>query len=103
MNRTGFAFANLGWLAPVAAVWLIAAVASVAAYLRVGRDQRSPVGLGLRVLGITIVALALLEPAWARAIPRPGANSFAVLVDDSRSVRLGNSEAQLADLRASLS
>ncbi|HEY0706831.1 MAG TPA: hypothetical protein VGG33_08545 [Polyangia bacterium] len=103
MNQTGFAFANLGWLVPVAGVWAVTAAASVAGHLRASRNQRSAVGLGLRLAGITIVALALLEPSWARAVPRPGANSFAVLVDDSRSVRLGSQDPNQSNLRAMLS
>jgi hypothetical protein len=105
MNHTGFAFANLGWLLPVVAVWAAATAASVVAYLRVTPIERSHVGLGLRLFGLTIVAVALLEPSWARDVARPGANGFAVLVDDSRSVRIagqGDAHGNLAALRSTL-
>ena len=43
---------------------------------------------GLKALGILILALCLLEPLFSGTRARPGANTFAVLADNSQSMTL---------------
>ncbi|RYD33649.1 MAG: hypothetical protein EOP86_12905 [Verrucomicrobiaceae bacterium] len=43
---------------------------------------------GLKVLGLALLALCVLEPQWSRQRVRPGANLFAVAADNSRSLQV---------------
>lgn len=43
---------------------------------------------GLKLLGLTLLALCVLEPQWSSQRVRPGANLFAVLADNSRSLQV---------------
>jgi uncharacterized membrane protein len=83
-----FYLANAGWLWPVAALFAVAAAAAVWSYRRSGRDRRLVAALGLRLLGLSLLALSLLEPSWTTWHPRPGANLFVVLADNSQSMSL---------------
>ena len=93
MSGAGLSFGNLAWLAPVGGVWLAAVAASIVGHWR-NRSGRWALGLALRLAGISILALALLEPAWSTPRARPGANQFALLVDDSRSLQLPDHDGQ---------
>ena len=84
----GLSLGNAGWLWPVLALWAAAVALSLLAHRRLPPMLRSTPALALRLGGFTILALALLEPAWSRPRARPGANFFAVLADDSRSLQL---------------
>lgn len=56
----------------------------------------------LKVLGLTLLALCVLEPQWTSQRVRPGANLFAVLADNSRSLQVLDAGAQaprLEDLK----
>ena len=88
----GLTFGNASWLLPVLALWAAAAVLSVLAHRRLDPSLRSNAGLALRLGGFTVLALALLEPSWSRPRARPGANFFAVLADDSRSLQLAGGD-----------
>jgi uncharacterized membrane protein len=104
MTSAGFFFANLAWLVPVVALALLAGAAAIAAHRRAAATPGLRWGLGLRLCGITILALALLEPSWSTARARPGANNFLLLADDSRSLALpaGDGRSRADHLRAVL-
>jgi len=80
--------------------WLWPALAFVGvAALILGWSYRSSVGhparlrwtcLALKALGITALALCLLEPLWLGQRARPGANLFAVMVDNSQSLQVND-------------
>ncbi|MBN1419414.1 MAG: hypothetical protein JXP34_11600 [Planctomycetes bacterium] len=78
-----------GWLVPAAA----AAVAALAllswGYGRAsgGGSLRLAAGL-LKAIGLVALIACLLEPMITGTRPRPGANQFVVLIDDSRSLRI---------------
>jgi uncharacterized membrane protein len=44
--------------------------------------------LSLKMLGFGVLFLCLLEPLWSGQRARPGANSFAILADNSQSLRI---------------
>lgn len=64
------------------------------------------VGIGLKILGLTILLICLLEPLATMERPRPQANVFGVVVDNSQSMRTaleGISDNALADWQKHLS
>jgi uncharacterized membrane protein len=81
-------FPGLNWLWP-AAIILVLALALVAWSYGSG-----PVGglrwvvAALKLLGVAALTFCLLEPLWSGPRARPGANLFAVVVDNSQSLRV---------------
>lgn len=78
-----------GWWGVAAAAGAVAVVVVLVSYLA----ARGKPGLrlacgGLKLLGIAALLLILLEPLWAGSRPRRGANAFAVLADNSRSLQI---------------
>lgn len=49
---------------------------------------------GLKAVGVAALALCLIEPLVSGTRPRPGANTFVVLVDDSQSLQIRDSGAR---------
>jgi uncharacterized membrane protein len=87
-------FSGFGWL------WPILIVASIALILVVISYARNPASGGVRavclvlkLLGIAALAVCLLEPMWSRTRPKPGANYFVVLADNSQGMRIKNRSA----------
>ncbi|MGB8853690.1 MAG: glutamine amidotransferase, partial [Pirellulales bacterium] len=61
--------------------------------------------LALTCLGMLLLAAALVDPRWQRRRPRPGENTVAVLVDDSRSLSVhdaGEERSRFEKIRESL-
>jgi uncharacterized membrane protein len=93
-------FSSPGWLVP-AALLLAAAVAAL-----VWGHRRAPAGraaAALKVTGLVLLALCLVEPAWLSQRAKPGANLFVVLADNSRGMSLrdrGASQTRGEHLRA---
>ena len=48
--------------------------------------------LSLKLLAIAVLSIALTEPLWSGVRPTPGINLFAVLVDDSQSLKIKDPE-----------
>ena len=90
MSGTGLSFGNLPWWPLVLGLLATAIALTVFSFRRTPSLQRSPLALGLKVAGFGLLTLALLEPSWSRARPRPGANFFLLLADDSQSLRLSD-------------
>ncbi|HRZ56866.1 MAG TPA: glutamine amidotransferase [Candidatus Paceibacterota bacterium] len=77
-----------GWLWPallLAAVCLAALVSSYRSGPVAG--PRLPCAL-LKALGVTALALCLLEPLWSTRHARPGANLFVIAADNSQSLEV---------------
>lgn len=76
-----------GWIALAAAVLLLPL-----AWIAVGppgrRSRAVAVGLALRVLGVGLLVLALLDPQWSAERAKPGANLLAVVADNSASLQI---------------
>jgi len=77
------------WLVPV--LWALAGalVFVLWSYVRSSGPARVRVGCAvLKFLGLAALLLCLLEPMWTRERAKPGANVFAVIADNSRSMTL---------------
>ena len=86
-------FASLTFSRPDGLLPLSLALAAVAALL--AWSYRSMPGgrlrwacLGLKLVGLAALAACLLEPLWTGLRARPGANLFAVVADNSRSLQV---------------
>lgn len=80
-------FSNADWLWPAVAFGLVGLILLVVGY------RRSPLRGGARALafllkltGIVLLALCLLEPMWTGESPKKGANDLVVLADNSRGL-----------------
>ncbi|MCA9171413.1 MAG: hypothetical protein KDB23_27275, partial [Planctomycetales bacterium] len=76
------------WIVPVA---IVAALIIAAICWSYGRrtPRQTPwllLALLLKIAAVLMLALCLLEPLQSGVRPRPGANVFAILIDDSRSM-----------------
>ena len=82
-------FSARGWILPVLAllVFLAAALVWAGHYGAVERRIRLGCGL-LKLVGVLTLALCLLEPMRLGQRARPGANVFALMADDSQSLRV---------------
>jgi uncharacterized membrane protein len=81
-------FSGTNWLWP-AAIFLIAAM------ILVGWSYRTaPPGIAkwlcplLKLMGVAALAFCLLEPLWSGQRVQPGANLFAILADNSQSLKI---------------
>ena len=84
-----------GWLWPAVAMALVALVVLAWGY------RRAPASLpvrccasALKAIGIAALLLCLMEPLFSGTRPRPGANLFVLLVDDSQSLQIRDAGAQ---------
>ena len=83
---------TLVWGSPrwATAALLLAVVAAVALLWSYGRARAAgrvrATAAALKVLGLAALLLGLLEPLLAGSRPRPGANAFAVVADNSQSL-----------------
>jgi uncharacterized membrane protein len=78
------------WLWPAAAALALAALALAWSYRAVGGGRWRWLCAGLKALGVAALAFCLLEPLWSGQRARPGANLFAVVVDNSQSLRISD-------------
>lgn len=88
------------WLIPAAAIAIVAVAAAAWGYAR-SRGRRSVVVAcaALKSVGLSALALCLVEPLLTGFRPKPGANVFVVLADTSQSlgVRDGDPGRQRSD------
>jgi uncharacterized membrane protein len=79
------------WLGGAVAVVAVALVVLVWAYGRSGPAAWLRIVCGLlKITGIVLLALCLLEPQYTGTRPRPGSNVFLVVADNSRSLQLAD-------------
>ena len=99
-------FSGKAWLVPIVAAMVLLAAALVWSGLRSATERRVRVVCGLlKLVGILMLALALLEPLWVGQRARPGANFFALLADNSQSLQVkdaGESQSRGDILRQTL-
>ena len=100
-------FARKEWLAPVAVAGVIAIAFVAWSYLRApGRSALRALCAVLKGLGVAALLACLLEPMWIREKAKPGANVFAIVADNSRSLTLNEPGAKMsrgAEIREALS
>lgn len=85
---TSFYFAQPHWIPWVLIAGVVLLIASILSY----RGSRMPlryrvIALGMRAVGIGLLLACLLEPMGSIEKAKPQANAFALLVDNSQSVR----------------
>ena len=87
-------FATLVWGSP-AWVWAAVTLTVVGLIVLAWSYRGAPaswgvrvLATGLKVLGIIVLVLCLVEPLLSSVRPRPGANVFVLLADDSASLRI---------------
>ena len=86
--------AGLHWARPNMA-WPAGILACVALAATVWNYRHTPLrgaklvgGASLRLLGFALLLVCLLEPQWVTPAPKEKANAIAILLDDSKSMRL---------------
>ncbi|HUR58997.1 MAG TPA: glutamine amidotransferase [Opitutaceae bacterium] len=96
-------FSSAQWIWP-AAIFLVVALLVLAWSYRASAGQ--PLRwtcLLLKALGLTALAVCLLEPLWLGQRPRPGANLFAIVADNSQGLQIrdqGDAKTRGENLRA---
>lgn len=88
MMVAALTFSASQWRTPALAGLALLALATIWSYSRRGDSLRRWPGLVLKLLGLTLLALCLLEPQWTGQRVRPGANLFAILADNSAGLNL---------------
>jgi uncharacterized membrane protein len=78
---------NLPWLWPAIGAYVLLLVLAAWSYRRAVGGWRWA-GLSLKALGLALLALCLLEPVWIGQRAKPGANTVAVVADNSESLRI---------------
>ena len=90
------AFSGLAWtwLALAGAVVLVPlAWLALAPARRAHEARTTAVALGLRTFGLGVLLIALLDPQWTSRRAVPGANLFAVVVDNSQGLAVRDRDA----------
>jgi len=89
-------------------LWLACGFSTVALLLLLWSYRTGPKGLlnwacvGLKLLGLTTLAVCLLEPLWSGQRARPGANLLAIMADNSQGLQIkdrGNQQTRGERLR----
>ena len=81
-------FSSWNWLWPVLIFSALALAVLFWSYRALAGQPLRWVCLALKAVGITALALCLLEPLWLGQRARPGANLFAVLADNSQGLQV---------------
>jgi uncharacterized membrane protein len=81
-------FSGWNWLWPVVVFGGVALLVLAWAYRATAGHPLRWVCLTLKVIGLTALALCLLEPLWLGQRARPGANLFAILADNSQGLQI---------------
>jgi uncharacterized membrane protein len=77
------------WMWPALAIVVVGLLILVISYRRTpARGPLRTVCIGLKALGLIALALCLLDPVWVGQRAKPGANYFAVVVDNSQGLQL---------------
>jgi len=94
------------WVWPAGALLLIASALLVWSYRRAPRiGTAGAVAFGLKLLGLLILALCLIEPLWSGRQAKSGANLFVVVADNSSGMNIrdgGSTESRGQILQATL-
>ena len=85
---TSLTFSGTNWLWPVVLFGAVALAVLAWSYRASAGHPLRWVCLLLKAVGITALALCLLEPLWLGQRARPGANLFAVVADNSQGLQI---------------
>ena len=91
------------WVWPAVLVFAAGAALAIWGYTRVNASKQTRLtGFILRVLGLAALAACLVDPMWTDSQPRPGANVFAIVADNSQGMEIkdrGAAKTRGAELR----
>ncbi|MCY2974081.1 MAG: hypothetical protein NTW52_05375 [Planctomycetota bacterium] len=84
-------FGNARWINAVLVVGVVFGLLTIFTYARSSKIRRVPIGLRFvaftsRIFGVALLLACLLDPMGTSQRPKPQANLFAVVVDDSQSM-----------------
>ncbi|HMJ88186.1 MAG TPA: hypothetical protein VK530_00135, partial [Candidatus Acidoferrum sp.] len=89
MIAAAVSFSGTDWLWPMVIAAVVALALVILSYLRSSATGAvRSVCLVLKLLGIAALVVCLLEPMWNRSRPKPGANVFVVLADNSQGMQI---------------
>ena len=90
MSLTGvIILSGRAWLIPVGIGLTLLATGLIWAAVRSAGETRIRVGCALlKLAGIAVLAVCLLEPTWVGERARPGANFFAIIADNSQGMQI---------------
>src|SRR5688572_30736009 len=75
------------WVWPAILIFVAGMGLAVWSYFRSPASASTRrIGLGLRAVGLAALAACLVDPMWTDTQPRPGANTFAILADNSQGM-----------------
>jgi hypothetical protein len=75
------------WVWPAVFIFLAGLGLAIWSYLRSPATSGTRnLGLLLRTVGLAALAICLVDPMWTETEPRPGANTFAILADNSQGM-----------------
>lgn len=81
------------WLWPAIGIVLAAALLLFWAYRKVGSTAGVRLAAGLlKVIGVMLLAICLVEPLWSGTRARPGANLLLMVADNSRSMQITDAD-----------
>lgn len=91
------------WVWPAVLIFAAGAGLALWGYARGNASSTTRfAGLALRIIGLAALAACLVDPMWTTNQPRPGANTFAILADNSQGMEikdLGEEKTRAAQLR----
>lgn len=88
MPYASLTFPGSNWLPPAVGALAVTLAILVWSYRAAPANPLRWVCLALKLLGVAALAFCLLEPLWTGQRARPGANLFAVVADNSRSLQM---------------
>src|SRR2546430_796512 len=77
------------WVWPAIVIFVAGAALASWGYTRVNAARSTRLlGLVLRIIGLAALAACLVDPMWTDTQPRPGANTFAIVADNSQGMEI---------------
>lgn len=104
MTQGPFVLGSPQWLLPALLLLAVAALAVWWSYRHAGAwNRRNLLGASLKIVGVALLALCLVEPQRQGTRAIPGANLFIILADNSRSLEIADgAQSRGAQLREAL-
>jgi uncharacterized membrane protein len=91
MSEPSFIWGSFDWIAAVLGLMAVAAAALSWSYARAKAKASAKVPAALlKTIGFSALAISLLEPLLTGLRPRPGANAFVIMADNSQSMLIRN-------------